>query len=640
MKSRIRFGIGSKILASFSVLLLLMGIIGYFGLQGVSKVSTDLGRVAEEQMTALIHLEGLNGALDKFAVALRGFLRLADPKLHEELQAAVTDVEAHLDALSTATLKGAAPGASAKEHGEAGGHGAAEEKESTHVAEVKASWEECRKKLFDSIAEGRLSEALGYMMAEGEERIEQIRGKVVTGLETRRDAVASAREAAKIAARTVRNRALGVFAAAVVLGIVLALTLAAGVTRPAKALARVAQEVSAGRLQIDVPGAKRRDEIGAMALAFSQMVASLRSVVGEILGHAKHVASTGQEVAASADEAASATEQVARTMEQVAKGAAEQSRNTQTTSTAMTQLSAAIDQISKGAQEQASSVNEANRVVASMARLMEGVSRAVESLIAAAGKTSGAANTGSKAVSDVVLGMDDIRKQAEVVAAGIGDLGAHSSEIGKIIEVIDDIAEQTNLLALNAAIEAARAGEHGKGFAVVADEVRKLAERSGKATKEIAGLIGTMQRSIEMASKATDLQAGRVSSGTQLAGQAGQALHEIDATMKAMNAEVEKIASAVKELESSGAQVVKAMDNVASITEENTAATQEMAASADEVQKAMRAMAAVSEQTASAAEQVSASTGQMSSAIEEIAASAQDLAKMAADLEKLVAKFS
>jgi methyl-accepting chemotaxis protein len=100
-------------------------------------------------------------------------------------------------------------------------------------------------------------------------------------------------------------------------------------------------------------------------------------------------------------------------------------------------------------------------------------------------------------------------------------LGEHSQQIGEIIQVIDDIAEQTNLLALNAAIEAARAGEHGKGFAVVADEVRKLAERSSKATKEIAELITNIQKLTAGAVKAMEEGTGEVEQGVSLAVDAG-----------------------------------------------------------------------------------------------------------------------
>lgn len=78
-------------------------------------------------------------------------------------------------------------------------------------------------------------------------------------------------------------------------------------------------------------------------------------------------------------------------------------------------------------------------------------------------------------------------------SGNVGILSRRAEEIGGIVRLIKEIADQTNLLALNAAIEAARAGDAGRGFAVVADEVRKLAERTAKATTEIATLVENIQ---------------------------------------------------------------------------------------------------------------------------------------------------
>ena len=141
--------------------------------------------------------------------------------------------------------------------------------------------------------------------------------------------------------------------------------------------------------------------------------------------------------------------------------------------------------------------------------------------------------------------MARIKTAVDESAVKVAELGAKGEQIGAIVETIDDIAEQTNLLALNAAIEAARAGEMGKGFAVVADEVRKLAERCGRATKEIAALIGEVQKGTADAVAAMRPAPPRSRPGTALAAKSGAALDEIAAAVAGDEAAVGRITGAV-----------------------------------------------------------------------------------------------
>ena len=108
--------------------------------------------------------------------------------------------------------------------------------------------------------------------------------------------------------------------------------------------------------------------------------------------------------------------------------------------------------------------------------------------------TSQESTDGLKLINRSANDMEVLANHMASAVESTHSLSERSREIAAVITLIEDIADQTNLLALNAAIEAARAGVHGRGFAVVADEVRNLAEKTQKATKDIAIVVQSMQQ--------------------------------------------------------------------------------------------------------------------------------------------------
>ncbi len=256
-------------------------------------------------------------------------------------------------------------------------------------------------------------------------------------------------------------------------------------TRPVKSMVTMMENVAAGEGDLTKRMAiNRSDEIGQLGHWFDQFMSKLQGVIKDVSGVTNEVASAATQIAASSEE-----------------------------------MSAAVGEVARQSAQASTSADNSGKI----------------------------ANEGGTIVRHTIDRMKEIESAVNESAASVTTLGKRGEEIGQVIGVINDIADQTNLLALNAAIEAARAGEHGRGFAVVADEVRKLADRTTKATEEIAHSIKAIQGETTTAVDRMNRGSEQVRSGVENALKAGESLEQIVGGAKDVAAMITSISAASEE---------------------------------------------------------------------------------------------
>ncbi len=257
----------------------------------------------------------------------------------------------------------------------------------------------------------------------------------------------------------------------------------------------------------------------------------------------------------------------------------------QATASASTEISSSTEEMAAGSQEQSSQTAEVASAVEEMTRTIYETTKNT-SMAAENAKLAGSkAVEGGKVVDETIKGMVRIADVVNKSAGTVETLGNSSNQIGEIVQVIEDIADQTNLLALNAAIEAARAGEQGRGFAVVADEVRKLAERTTKATKEIAAMIKQIQKDTSDAVGSMKEGKQEVEKGKVLAQKAGESLKEIiDGADKVLDI-ITQVAAASEEQTSAAEEISKSIEGINSVTRESAAGIHQIAKAAEDLSR-------------------------------------------------------
>jgi methyl-accepting chemotaxis protein len=315
-------------------------------------------------------------------------------------------------------------------------------------------------------------------------------------------------------------------------------------------------KLASGDLSVEIPGAARQDEIGAMArcvevfrtngLEVERMRAdqqaqekrnaeqrkaemirladSFEDAVGQII---ETVSSASTELVASAGTLTSTAKRAQELTTAVAAASEEASTNVQSVASATEELSTSVSEIRRQVHESARIASEA---------------------------------------------VDQARKTNDRV----GELSKAAARIGDVVELINTIAGQTNLLALNATIEAARAGEAGRGFAVVASEVKALAEQTAKATGEIGKQINGIQAATQESVCAIKEIGGTIEKLSEISSTIAAAVEEQGAATQEISRNVQQAAQGTERVSSNIIDVQRGASEAGSASSQVLSAAQSL----------------------------------------------------------------
>lgn len=327
----------------------------------------------------------------------------------------------------------------------------------------------------------------------------------------------------------------------------------------------------------------KADEIGAVALAYNNMLDQTNSAIKTVLNSTTLLNQSSNHVHEAFNEIVASSQEVSVAINEIAQGASKQSEDTEETNYRMIDLSDQIDAITALSNEMDELSNKTRLTT-------DKGMQEVESL------------RDRNAETNAMNGR--IQQQMESLASNIAN-------INQIIASIQGITEQTNLLALNASIEAARAGEHGKGFAVVAEEVRKLAEQSKNETDIIKQTVDSILANSQQTVAVIDSNAGLMQSQNE-------SVQGTEVAFKDNSELSRSIASSINKL----------MDKLSYMLEHKNQAIM-----------AIQSISAISEETAASAEQVSASAIDQQAELQKVAESINNMNEISKELQEVVNRF-
>ncbi len=478
------------------------------------------------------------------------------------------------------------------------------------------------------------------------------------------------------------------------------------VTRPLGLVAAAARAAARGDLRSE-PAVHRGDELGVLADAFRQMTRNLKTIllnlrdtggdvtglaqtaarcadrirgvaqfqegamarvreatglldgsIGEVEAHTDHLTQEAGNAAAAAQELSASITLVAERSEGHARIAEDAAARVSQMIRSLSDIAAHLQGLTATSEQITSTLHQIRGTVERVEHQAEASARV------AADAAREATERGLPAVRAAVAGMGEIERSVGQLTEVIGRLAGRAEEIGQVVTVIEDVAGQTKLLSLNAAILAAQAGPHGRAFSVVANQIRGLAERTARATQEVAAMVGAVQAETRTTADASARGLEAVRTGRNLVGDVEQALDtiverseraastsqeirevtaeeavavaQIAQAVTSMNEEVDMIARATFDQDVANRAVLEQMEQIRTSAGEVVASTSAQMKGSHEIAEVSSRVAASADQIATAVRAQRGQSADIGTAVAAVTDTIQDLVDSAAEMEQTV----